>query len=78
MVEKNLSRQLSKAESIKSLLSTPTNNFGLGLLFKKLTLLSGPQQQEMVSIFRITLMILSVLGLDKLAKILMSKFVLGS
>ena len=27
--------QVNKSESIKSLLSTPTNNFGLGLLFKK-------------------------------------------
>jgi hypothetical protein len=31
----------TKSESIKSLLSTPTNNYGLGLLFKKFQMLSG-------------------------------------
>jgi hypothetical protein len=43
MVEKNHSKTLSTADNIKSLLSTPTNNFGLGLLFKKFIILNEEQ-----------------------------------
>lgn len=39
----------AKVENIKCLLSTPTNNFGLGLLFKKFLILSGIHQNEMVN-----------------------------
>ena len=38
----------AKVENIKCLLSTPTNNFGLGLLFKKFLMLSGSHRNEMV------------------------------
>ena len=38
---KQLKQTFSKEDNIKSLLSTPTNNFGLGLLFKKFIMLSG-------------------------------------
>ena len=44
MVEKNLLKQFdqeNQEEIIRSLLSTPTNNFGLGLLFKKFLILTG-------------------------------------
>ena len=41
----------AKVENIKCLLSTPTNNFGLGLLFKKFLMLSGSHQNEMVFAF---------------------------
>ena len=46
MVEKNLLKQFdqeNQEEIIRSLLSTPTNNFGLGLLFKKFLILTGDQ-----------------------------------
>jgi len=53
MVEKNLLKQFdqeNQEEIIRSLLSTPTNNFGLGLLFKKFLILTGDQQKQLVSI----------------------------
>jgi hypothetical protein len=53
MVDKHTLPSKSKAESLKSLLSTPTNNFGLGLLFKKLIMVGGHCQMELVSIQRL-------------------------
>jgi len=40
MVEKLTHKPQNKADNVKSLLSTPTNNFGIGLLFKKFLILS--------------------------------------
>lgn len=40
MMEKKASKNPTKADSVKALLSTPTNNFGLGLFFKKFLILN--------------------------------------